>query len=53
MKKIKEKRDEKLTANVTKTLKQEVLDFIEDNNGISESKATEILIIRGLRNMKK
>ncbi|MGG3911252.1 hypothetical protein [Peribacillus simplex] len=49
MVKIKENRTERLSANVTKSLKQTVLDFAEDNGDLSESKAVEILIIRGLK----
>jgi len=49
MKKIKELRNEKLTSYVTKTLKQEVLDFMENNGDIAESKAIEILLIKALR----
>ena len=49
MKKIKENRTEKLQTNITKTLKQQVLDFAERNGDVSESKAVEMLIIKALR----
>ncbi|MEF2093066.1 hypothetical protein V3595_00085 [Bacillus sp. CFBP9009] len=49
MVKIKEDRTEQLLTNVKPSLKQIVLDFAEDNGELSESKAVEILIIRGLK----
>lgn len=48
MKKIKEKRTEKLTANVSKTFKAEVLEFAENYGELSESKAVAMLVKKGL-----
>lgn len=50
MVKIKENRTARLTAIVTETLKEKVIKFAENNGDLSESKATEILIIKGLQN---
>ena len=51
MKKIKEKRTERLSSNVAKSLKDIVIyDFAEDTmDRISESKAVEILVKEALR----
>ena len=48
MKKIKENRTEKLQSKVTKGLKEEVLEFAENKDDISESKAVEILVKEAL-----
>ncbi|MFZ0444194.1 MAG: hypothetical protein WAM95_06080 [Bacillus sp. (in: firmicutes)] len=48
MVKIKEKRTERLSANVTKSLKETVLEFAENKDDISESKAVEILVKEAL-----
>ncbi|USK33519.1 hypothetical protein LIT25_23935 [Bacillus sp. F19] len=49
MKKIKENRSAKLAARVTKSLKDQVIEFAEMNGDLSESKAVEILLIKALR----
>jgi hypothetical protein len=51
MKRIKEKKEQKLTSNVGRTLKHIVVnDFAEEAmSGISESKAVEILVTEALK----
>ncbi|WP_338705242.1 hypothetical protein [Priestia aryabhattai] len=48
MKQNKEKRSERLGSNVKPSLKKQVVKFMADNGDISESKAVEILVIKGL-----
>ncbi|MED4021992.1 hypothetical protein [Priestia aryabhattai] len=48
MKVNKEKRSERLATNVRPSLKEQVLKFAHDNGDVTESKAVEMLIIKGL-----
>ena len=49
MEKIKENRTASLQTNVKPSLKELVLEFAKKNGELSESKATEILITKGLQ----
>ena len=48
MEKIKEKRTASLQTNVKPSLKELVLEFAKNNGELTDSKAVEILIIKGL-----
>ena len=49
MKKIKQKRTEKLSSYITRDLSEEINEYAEKNGELSRSKAIEILILKGLQ----